>query len=72
MIEVIGALAIVMLIAGLVLLPFSLWLGKASTKPRSFATLCPKCGNLDAWGDEGKKCCLTCGAHQPPPRDFLY
>lgn len=70
MIEFIWTLAVVMLVAGAILLPLSLWLGKASTKPRAVAALCPKCGNLDAWGEEGQKCCLTCGAHQPPPRDF--
>ena len=30
----------------------------------SRATLCPKCGNLDVWGEPGKHCCLTCGAHE--------
>jgi hypothetical protein len=51
--------------------PAIVWIACKTTKPADLPSLCPECGNLDAWGDEGKKCCLTCGAHQPPPRDFL-
>lgn len=32
------------------------------------ASLCPKCGRLEAWGEEGERCCLYCGAHQRPTR----
>lgn len=28
------------------------------------ASLCPKCGNYDVWGNPGERVCCSCGAHE--------
>jgi hypothetical protein len=33
---------------------------------RGGASQCPTCFNHDVWGKAGERCCLTCGAHEPP------
>lgn len=45
---------------------FSKWERVIKGSPIQKAPKCPKCGSCEVYGKEGERCCLSCGAHQPP------